>query len=358
MSEQRNHADKEATMQFEAFFAEVARRAHTFPLPPAEFDPLSATDSELERHGLPPRPDARAEPALFMFWERICGPPFRVVSPEFPREASPRALPFLLFRHSAGRRKQISSRGRRENSRNWSGAYVTPPHPNRFVSVTGAWKVPKPSVPTVLPEGAVPDNDEYRSSTWIGIDGHRSYPRSSLPQIGTSQFVSIVGGKTTVTMGAWWQWWVKDENFPPVEILNFPVAFDDEILASLYVQSADEVILNLKNQTTGLFTTFLVVAPGPIVPLGSTAEWIMERPTQLHSTRMYPMPHCTDVEFSHCLAKSAPAIGGNTTSQNLDNARLIRMYEVFPNPHRIAFVSQPEKRSNTTARVFYREAGG
>ena len=126
--------------------------------------------------------------------------------------------------------------------------------------------------------------------------------------------------------------------------------------AGVTVQSADEVRFYIKNQTTGLFTTFLVIAPGPIIPLGSTAEWIMERPSVVGQRRMYPLPRFTDVAFRHCFARSASTIRGTLTTQRLDNARAIWMYEMFPNPHRTSFVSIPKKMSNSSFRVRYRDA--
>lgn len=345
------------------YFQEIERRAHAYPVPPAAFDPLSATNAHLDNHGLPSRPDQISEPELFQHWKLMLGPPFEPVVPEFPKQIDSDLRSLLLHRVGSTGGRPLGAARRRENSRNWSGAYIVPPRPNRFVHVAGGWQVPRPAVPAVLPEGAVAGNDEYRSSTWIGIDGHRGYPNSSLPQIGTSQFIKVVDGQPTVTTAAWWQWWSIDDQFPPqdrnnppVPIPNFPVAVGDEILASLTVQSPDEVRFHIKNQTTGLFTTFLVVAPGPILPLGSTAEWIMERPTVLGQRRMYPMPNYTDVVFRNCLARSASTIGGTITTQRLNNARLIRMFEVFPNPHRISFISLPQKKSNTSVRVFYRDA--
>ncbi len=34
---------------------------HQFPLPPEDFDPLSATDEQLKTYGIPPRPDINNE---------------------------------------------------------------------------------------------------------------------------------------------------------------------------------------------------------------------------------------------------------------------------------------------------------
>ncbi len=165
------------------FFKEIERRAHAYPLPPKGFDPLSATDAQLDRYGLPPRPSRETEADLFRFWTRRLSNPFEVIATEFPKLENGRLPHVPINRVGRGGR-----RGFRlfENSRNWSGAYIIPERPDKFVYLTGTWRVPAPSLPPVLPEGAAA-SDEYQSSTWIGIDGHQRYPTSSMPQIGTSQ---------------------------------------------------------------------------------------------------------------------------------------------------------------------------
>lgn len=338
--------------------AEVARRAYPFPLPPPGFDPLSASAKQLDEYGLPPRPDPAAEPDMFLFWGLLLSPPITFIVPDLQAPDEPAT--FRLRGLVAGARQRvvapvISGRGRQAGSRNWSGAYLTPRPPSRFVRIVGGWRVPAPSVPAILPAGADRDHGEYRSSTWIGLDGLRPYPGSSLPQIGTSQFIKVANGRTTVTTSAWWQWWVRDHEFPPIDIRNLPVAVGDEVLVSLTVRADDEVLFHIKNQSSGLFASILVTAPAAVRPPGTTAEWIMERPTELQSSRLFPLPNCTDVLFRHCVAKS---VGGATaTTHNLDAARLVRMYEPFEAPHRKAFVSHPKKLTGTSARVSYREAG-
>jgi hypothetical protein len=289
--------------------------------------------------------------------------PTKFIAPEFPvdKEIEPRA--FVSHRHGLEAQRRIAGLAmrtfdHREDSRNWSGAYITPvPRPNRFVQVMGGWTVPAPQPPRVPPSGTDRNDEEYRSSTWIGIGGHRPY--NSLPQIGTGQHVVIVGGRPRIEFGAWWQWWVKGrpEHGVPIPILNFPVATGDEILASLTVEPPGDVHFNLKNQRTMLHVTFKVVAPADILALGSTAEWIHERPTKDESRDMYPMPSCTDVDFRHCIAMSAPKLGALATLQTLDNPRLIRMCEEFDNPHRSALVSIPRKTGATSLSISYREPG-
>jgi hypothetical protein len=343
-------------------YEKILQSVHPYEPPPSGFDPMTATNEELEKLGLPVRPDAQTDPDLFHFWQLMLGGSTQFILPEFPRKAD-QLQHFALHRNGPGAQRDVATsamRGfdHREDSRNWSGTYITPLRPNRFVHIIGGWTVPDPAVPRVLPSGTDRNNEEYRSSTWIGMDGKRPYPNASLPQIGTSQHMNVENGQQTTELGAWWQWWVKGrpEHHVPMPIVNFPVEVNDEMLASLTVQPSGDVLFHLKNQRSRLFVAFKVMAPTDIVPLGSTAEWIHERPTELNSTRMYPLPRCTEVNFRFCLARSSPSPGAPITTQQLDNARLIRMVEVFDNPRRAVLVSRPAKIGNSTT-VVYREAG-
>lgn len=337
------------------FFDEIKRRAHPYPTPPADFDPLKATDAQLDQYGLPPRPDPDKEPELFEFWSRLLGKPFRAIAIDFSKIEQNFPPPTNRVGGGGARGLMLV-----ESSRNWSGAYITPEPADKFVYVTGSWYVPTPSLPPELPAGAAA-GDEYQSSTWIGIDGHRRFPMSSMPQIGTNQTFQGVDGN--IQTYAWWQWWSMDTDYPPhnrdippVPIMDIPVSVGDEVIAGLRVRSPDEVQFFIKNQATGLFTTFLVLAPYPILPIGSTAEWIMERPTVLGDTRLYPLPDYTDVVFRDCFAQSAPSAGAPVRTWHLHRPRMIRMFEVFPSPYRTSFVSIPRRLSKSSMRVFYRDA--
>ena len=258
------------------FFEEIERRAHAYPTPPKELDLLQAPDAQLAKYGLPPRPDKAKEPELYQLWNKLLGQPFDAFAIDFANLEHNLKPPIPLNRVGCGVRRGIHPV---ENSRNWSGAYIIPESSDKFVYVTGSWQVPSPSLPPVYPAGAGA-GDEYQVSVWIGIDGHQRYPMSSMPQIGTTS--AYAGSDGTVTTSAWWQWWSLDASYPPsnrnnppVPIPDFPVSVGDEIIAILTLMSADEVQFFIKNQMTGLFPTFLVVAPGPILPLGCTAEWIV-----------------------------------------------------------------------------------
>ncbi len=341
----------------------VLRSIHPFPVPTpgGGFAPLEAANRQLAAYGLPERPNEMEEPEYYEFWNSMLGAPTEIVGPEFL--TADEMVPNLLaaahvsaFERIGRERQSVRRFNHRKNSRNWSGAAITPLlRPNRFERVTGSWKVPRADPPSVSPSGAA---SEYRSSTWIGVGGQRSY--NSLPQIGTHQFVEVVDGVPRQKYEAWWQWWIKDRpgHNIPIVISNFDVAEGDEILASMTVEapSPGDVRFNLKNRRTGRLVAFKVRAPANIVELGATAEWVHERPTK--NNAMYPLPHCTDVEFRHCLAWSAPDFGAVQVPQKLEkNVRLIRMHETFDQPFRSALISVPEKQGPTRLRVRYREPG-
>jgi hypothetical protein len=287
-------------------------------------------------------PDATADPDFLDFWQQMFGASPEITLPKF-KFPDIRELFGEDGHIAADRFGQLRHNTHRTSSRNWSGAYITPiPRPNRFVQVIGGWNVPFVDAPTIPPSGVDPANAKYRSSTWIGIGGQRYY--NSLPQIGTRQYVTLSGGHRSVKFEAWWQWWIKDRqgNDVPIRIKNFDVRPGHDILASLTAEAPTPGVAHfiLMNQRTRKLVAFKVRAPANIVPLGTTAEWIHERPSK-HNT-LYPLPHCTDVDFRHCMARNAPDFGTPTIPQKLDqDAILSSISEVFEAPHRSALVSVP-----------------
>ena len=102
----------------------ILHTVHKYPRPcPHNFDPLTATDHQLEKFGLPGRPDSEREPDLFRFWELMLGPcpppcpPLNVIVPEFEEER-------LAFRYGNKTQRSIGSIrrfGHRQHSRRQHG---------------------------------------------------------------------------------------------------------------------------------------------------------------------------------------------------------------------------------------------
>ncbi len=205
-----------------AFLAEI-NASTVFFHPPEGFDPLSASPHELKQNGIPPKPDRLSQPKQYAFWTTLFSPPLRFVAAMFAFAAPQMRLNPLAPLPAFGTRH--------ETSLNWSGAYITPKQDRMFTAVYGSWRVPTPNPP--LTSGQPVDGD-YRSSTWIGLDGQRRYLNSSLPQIGTAQFVKVVGGQPAPHITAWWQWWLRGQKLPPIT-LNLPVQPGDLVIGSLVV---------------------------------------------------------------------------------------------------------------------------
>ncbi len=47
------------------------KKARLHPPPPKDFDPFTATEEDLKRHGLPLRPDPQTQPGMAAQWERL-----------------------------------------------------------------------------------------------------------------------------------------------------------------------------------------------------------------------------------------------------------------------------------------------
>ncbi len=241
---------------------------------------------------------------------------------------------------------RVSTRGRGESSRNWSGAYITPRNGRQFTELHARWEVPLVMAPP-MSGGA-----EYRSSTWIGLDGQRRYLDSSLPQIGTAQFVNPSSGPPFFT---WWQWWLRDnaQTYKPSQ-LNVAVAPGERVLASLRVLSETQVHFIIENRDTAAIATFTMAAPTDTstsiqarvsgrdrrVDHGASYRRIHRgapRSAQLRRGRLHQLHR----DLSQDAARDAAGPG---REQTLEGARLIKMYKVEQNPSRTVTVSKAERR--------------
>ena len=207
---------------------------------PEGYDLLGADRNELERYGIPPRPDADTEPRLHDFWKQLVSPRFHAKQPTFgPPYPEPRPDGYLF--HTLMRENLrdcdffLSRGGTVQSSLNWSGAIISPPWPKRFILATARWKAPtvREASKTKRPIHAYPDAPKVL--IWVGLDGYNGrLPGISLPQIGTAHSSN---GKHF----AWWDWWCncpKKAGAEPhaiMKIEDFDVQPEDEILAGLRV---------------------------------------------------------------------------------------------------------------------------
>ena len=316
-------------------------RVGFYEIAPSGFNPLNATPDELYRYGIPQRPDADTEPGLFAFWNDLVSPGFSAVRPTF---SSP-----------------PSSGGPLDSMLNWSGALIPTPWPKRIFLAAAEWKAPKVSLPSAAALST--PSGEHKALIWVGLDGRNGMsPRISLPQIGTGHQIGT-DAKSGVSHFAWWDWWRNRPDDPPerrtlpdgsqngkiTQIDNLPVEADDVILAGLEVQVSEDVLFFIKNQTKGQFRSFLAKRQplGDIEPLGSSAEWIVERPTDPASRKFHALPNYGSVNFRHCVARAADApLAPGRLMTPADTTVMIEMRENFADPDRTVIVSRAKRRQD------------
>ena len=150
--------------------------ARTLPLPPAGFDPTRAPDADLERYGLPPRPDPTINPFASAKWQRAFRgyDKYDHIVPEFrPSDV----------RHGPVRRIHPGSQAHANaTSYNWSGSVIFLGQNDVFSWISGSWTVPTArAVPGIAdPNASV--------SVWLGIDG--DHGSNGLLQAGTDSRIA------------------------------------------------------------------------------------------------------------------------------------------------------------------------
>jgi hypothetical protein len=305
-------------------------------LPPASFDPVcNLADREmLEHYWLPSRPEPALEPELYGHWAEMFQQPLR-----FVWSGTHEAASFLVPT---------------ERSPNWSGAYTLPNRGARFKRVVGRWRIPDVGVGA----GSNPFGLPFRCSIWVGLDGKKHWSRS-LPQVGSVQGIADDG--TPEEPSLWWQWWLRDAPSKPHTIDCVKIRPGDEVLCSLTVVSELLVRFHVKNRNTGAFATFAVNGTEPV--LGSTAEWIIERPADSTDSGdagpLFPLPNYGEVHLRRCAARLVYNDNG-TDEIEIERIhwepRLIRMGETFSNPTRVEVISIPRHRGQppNTLRMKYR----
>jgi hypothetical protein len=327
---------------------------HPFPKP--DFDPISANPEELENY----RPDKTRQPALHRAWLRLFEG-----RPEFIR---PTLEPDREFKPSPGLiNRALFQNTRIQTSRNWAGAMIVPHDSHQLVQVFGEWVVPRPDLPPVEDRGPVGQKNLYRCSTWIGIDGDRRYLNSSLPQIGTEQWLTVdANGTATSSYRIFFQWWAAHQHQITYEaITNLAIKDGMSVTALLWAISPSTVVAVFRTFAPNQITLLVKTAPPVDLPnkkeiipsiSGATGEWMVERPKRLvlGSTKLERFPDYGKVPFTHCVAGTAPQPGLPIAEEVLDTPRYLRMFEVPTNrPSRTRRLSTPRRVNTTAFDVFY-----
>lgn len=250
-----------------------------FPVPPDDFDPLTASTEALYTYGFPAKPTDSEElaewTALMLNYSETPVP-----SLSFANKA-PSAVQHLDSASVARSSTEAYANA------NWCG-YAATGTSTEFVSVQGDFRVPSSLTPGYYP---------YGLSTWVGIGGANS---GKLVQAGIASF-------TTTSYYAWYEFMGEDIIHPAETITSLSINPGD----NLHIYVSYETANNrwqyyIANNTTGQSHAAYISAPSADYYDGSTVEWIVERPlmynTNVSESYFPQLPNFGTITFTNCQA--------------------------------------------------------
>ena len=140
----------------------------TIAAPPEWFNPLEATDQELEYHGYPPRPDQFQQPKAFATWQKAMG------------SSKERIAPVLEVTNNVAGPAKLTARAETASA---SGSAATSPNWSGYVNTNGSTSYGSSSFHYIVGEYVVPVARQAYGKcastwdyaiTWVGIDGWSS----------------------------------------------------------------------------------------------------------------------------------------------------------------------------------------
>lgn len=242
------------------------------PIPPRDFDPLSADRETLAHFGFPRRPDREKAPHAYSRWKRLLAGSMKRIEPIFifPKRPIYPSQPALLNSLPA-----------------WAGAVQQA----LCVEVVGEWTLPNVSAPAGEPAGL-----SYLMSSWVGLGGWVP-PAYSLLQAGVSQGINLPEGSGTpftTGMAPWTEWYPNNAVW-----LDFPVTVGDVLTVWVATQPTPAGgVAWFFNSTQGASTGFSITVP---YLTASSAEWIVECP----GNETFALPDFGTVTFQQTGAEDA-----------------------------------------------------
>jgi hypothetical protein len=236
----------------------------TAPQPPPAFNPISASDAELEALGYPPRPDPVDAPSAYGRWQKMV---------LVRRVGNPRLQQTTIYNGPA--RQLVASQSLSNgiistSSSNWSG-----------YAVTGATGTFSPNQSFIFAEWIVPVAQQAfgvcngfwdYSSQWDGFDGFGS---SDVLQAGTEVDAFCSGSTKATFYSSWIEWYPFSETRVSVPAVQPGDLMSAEVW---YTTSAPYGHAYLVNYTLQQAQSYAFNPPSGTIFKGNSAEWVEERP--------------------------------------------------------------------------------
>jgi Peptidase A4 family len=232
----------------------------TIATPPKGFNPLNASDQDLEYYGFPPRPDQVAAPKAFATWQKAMSASRSRVTPVLEvtnNGASPATM-------KAGTAPASGSAGA-TTSPIWAG----------YVNQNGATTYGSSSFYYIIADYDVPDvRQAHCDGLWdsevtaAGIDGWGS---GDLLQAGTEGAAYCNGSTRFSYYTAMYQWYP----YGWTRITSLPLAPGDEMFVEVWNTSSTSGHAYIVNISTSQYVIVSFSAYPGVHLVGSSAEWGM-----------------------------------------------------------------------------------
>lgn len=263
-----------------------------YPVPPAGFDYLTASDEELAAYGIPLRPNQQRDPIGFAHWTRFAA----VMSNPHSRwhgELKPRRVRGGVESTipSAGGSSTKVLNATSVQGRAWSGVVNTVPltsysSSKSFSWVEGNFTVPWGQQAFEAGGGNICDGDTDYAAIWVGLGGMTS----NGVNLGNQNNIAQTGVDTYASCGdqgafAWVEW------FPGPAVELFPVVPGEDIHVFIQSLSATSASFYIADMTRQIAAGYAINAPKGYKLVGNEAEYIVERPRGDSSTPtgLYPL---------------------------------------------------------------------
>lgn len=221
---------------------------NVFPVPPKGFNPLTATDAQLQEYGFPTRPKDSKKLAI---WQNDMS--------HYKQTPIPN-VSMTQIKHKL-KKKQTNNKVVNGLSYNWSGFYNYA-NSNTWTAVQGDF-----AQPTEQSDSA-PNSYE---SAWVGLGGMNS---GALIQAGTQMY--------NYNYNAWYEYLGRapGSSVYEIDLPSVTVHPGDDIHVYVSYQTSNQVAnFYVADNTTGTSQPVLVNLSSSNYYDGTTAEWIDERPT-------------------------------------------------------------------------------
>jgi hypothetical protein len=267
--------------------SDVLNLYRTYNPPPKGFDPRTASDKLLRRHGVPRRPDPEREPKLSRLWRRA-----------FARQPTFIKAELAINPVMSGR-NPLRARGPAFDFTNWAGVVVESAKLGLGANEPAAMVCAYWVMPEIVPYA--PFAGVFPVGFWVGLDG---FNNEQVLQAGIAAIVAPSGpidintglvSSWSVNWFAWTEWFTQEFQDPAVEVSNFPVGPGNTVFFVVCAPEPDSGYVSMVNFSTGHATNINIKARPGISSEGASAEWIVEATIPV-------LPNFNPVTFSGCIA--------------------------------------------------------